>query len=307
MHDKYLYVFEKLIGENLRDTVIYQYDSREHAHTYSSFHHDIQDGIEAKLGQLMRYYIFFYAYSEKEVVDTFEADLLNDLERAAKRALRERLPDRSGPSNGLHSELLLDLLLTITNKNITKLSVRTIFRQMTDNQEIKGFDGLHIIVKNGKKELWIGQAKMGQKPYCVRSIAEDINEKANKLYTSDQLYFIADKEKTANKVALDFLKEINLLSWNLEEMGKSERANKLFDYFKEQKISFVLPCLLAYESTIYSDHSLLNAKMNREMDYMIEKFDEQFKEIMGVDYKIVILFMPIRDLGKIREGVMGSI
>lgn len=308
MYSRYYKIFTELIGQHLRDTLIYRYSSVKKNHEYRPFYHNHDANTEESIAQLMRRYIYMYAYSEREVVEDFERGKLRDLEVAAKRALRERLPQREGATNGLYSELLLDLIITLYVDHANKLATRAIYRQMTDNQEIKGFDGLHVLMSPGGKELWLGQAKMGSLSYCTRSIIDDLRNKANMLYTSEQLYFVSDKERAALDDALTLLKKINDVSWSAEGLSAEERASKLTDFFKSEDIKIIFPCLLAYSSPgTYEVKEDIENEIKLQLNKMVEKFDEDFKGLITVPYEIIILFIPIRDLDTIRNKMVEEI
>jgi hypothetical protein len=307
MIKNYSEIFEELIGQYLRDTIIYKYNSRKVSHEYTPFRHDLNINTEKVLAQYMRKYIFLYAYSEDEVLKAYNRGRLANLEVAAERALRERLPNRSGVTNGLYSELLLDLLITMFAGNANKLATRAIYRQRTDREEIKGFDGLHIVADNNIKQIWLGQAKMGSKYYCTSSIQDDLDNKANMLYTSSELYFIADKEEKAVREALDLLEKINDISFECDasELEIDERAKKLRNFFVDEKIKIVLPCLLAYEApSVYKDDLEVDNKITSELRKMIKKFDSKFKSLMdNVEYEVLLWFIPIRNLNDIRSNM----
>lgn len=307
MNDKNYYeIFEELIGKNLKNTIIYKYDSTEKIHRYTPFRHDCKVDAEKVMGELMRKYIYMYAYSEPEVIKAYNKGRLADLEIAADRALRERLPNRKGARNGIYSELLLDLLITMYSKGVNKLATRAIYRQRTDNQEIKGFDSLHIITYNGMNQLWLGQAKMGREKYCIDGIIDDLNNKMNMLYTAEQLYFIADKEQHATEAAINLLEEINDISYECDSKGLSEkeRVKLLEELFVKRKIRLILPCLLAYGSEeTYNNISVIDTKIKQELEKMIAQFDDKFKSLINISYKVLIMFIPIRDLNILRESM----
>ncbi|MGG3279896.1 hypothetical protein [Paenibacillus solani] len=307
MGNKYYEIFDDLIGAHMRNLIIYEYNSEQKKHIYHPYRHDYKKDAEELLASYMRKYIYFYAYSEKEVIDSFEFGLLSDLEAAACFALQHRLPKRYGPSNGLYSELLLDLLITLFRGDVNKLATRAIYRQMTDNQEIKGFDGLHIVTSNTENELWLGQAKMGDISYCLRSITTDLEQKTNMLYTSKQLYFIADKEKSAVDKALELLKKINNVSMKAEmlKLSEEEKAQLLNEFFEKEEIKIVFPCLIAYSSSdIYEVEEKIDENINNELAKLIDRFDDKFDALLDVEYQILILFIPIRDLEMLRKRMV---
>ncbi|NOU65778.1 DUF1837 domain-containing protein [Paenibacillus sp. LMG 31461] len=307
MGKKYYEIFEDLIGSHMRNLILYEYNSEQKNHMYHPYRHNYKNGTEELLASFMRKYIYFYAYSEREVEDAFEYELLSNLEAAATFALQHRLPKRNGSSNGLYSELLLDLLITLFRGNVNKLATRAIYRQMSDNQEIKGFDGLHIVTSETENELWLGQAKMGDTGYCLRSIASDLEQKTNMLYTSKQLYFVADKEKSAVKEALEVLKKINMVSMKAEmrKLSEVDKASELNEFFKKEKIKIVFPCLLAYSSPdVYEVEDDIDENIKNELSNLIEKFDSKFDSLLDIEYQVLILFIPIRDLEILRRKMV---
>lgn len=301
--------FEDRIGQHLRNSIIVTHSSQSQTHTYTPYSHPFLPDAEERLAELMKQYIFLYAYSSDEVLEANEEERLNDLIVAAKRAIRERLPDRTGPTSGLWGELLLHLLFEIDTDASERLATRTIYRQMTDNQEIKGFDGMQIKFSDNGIELWLGQSKMGARTYCYNGIEDDLNDKSNILYTSKQLYFVADKETKVSDRAKSFLKSINRVSWEAEGLEQDERAEKLEDFFVAEEITLVLPCVMAFgRENIYDDPSQINSKLQDEITYAISKFDSKFANLFArVPYKIQIWIIPIRDLTKLRDSLQQNL
>ncbi len=303
--DKYFEIFEDLLGKYLRDSIIYKYGVEEKNHKYTPFRHHYDKQTEKTLGNLMKKYIFMYAYSEEEVIKAYSKGRLKDLEKASEFALTNRLPNRRGATNGLYSELLLDLLITLHSDEVNKLATRAIYRQNTDNQEIKGFDSLHISVdKNDNKSIWLGQAKMGDRSYCIRDIKKDLNEKANIFYTADQLFFVADKETKTLKKALELLEDINDINWDYKDKPNKDRAAKLNKFFTQNNIKLVLPCLLAYgRPNIYEKEEEIDNEMKKELEKIVEKYEKEFKGLLRCEYEILVWFIPIRDLKLLRESM----
>jgi hypothetical protein len=301
----YYEIFEDLIGKHLRNSIIYRHDPQKGNHEYTPFRHHYDDGTEKLLGNFMRKYIFMYAYSENEVIKAFKKGRLENLEEAAKIALETRLPKRKGTTNGLYSELLLDLLITLFNNDVNKLATRAIYRQLSDNQEIKGFDGLHISVdSNNNNYLWIGQAKMGGRAYCISDIKKDLNEKANMLYTAEQLFFIADKEQKTLPKALELLEKINDVHWNNRLLAADEKADKLSEFFKNENVKIFFLCLLAYGlPEAYELEAEIEKEIKKELKKIQDSFDKEFKDLIPNEYEVLVWIIPIRDLQLLRESM----
>lgn len=301
----YYEIFDDLIGKHLRDSLVYRYDPQKNNHEYTPFRHHYDSKTEKIIGEFMRKYIFMYAYSESEVIKANKKGRLSDLEEAAKFALEERLPKRKGASNGLYSELLLDLLITLYTNDVNKLATRAIYRQLSDNQEIKGYDGLHISVDSqNNKNLWLGQAKMGERSYCVSDIKRDLNGKANMLYTAEQLFFLADKEEKTLPKAIDLLEKINDVNWDNRTLPKDERAERLSELFEKENVKIFFICLLAYgRPNVYEIENEIDNEIEKEIKSIQSTYDKEFQGLISNDYEVLLWIIPIRDLQLLRESM----
>ena len=171
--------------------VIFSFSPLQDKYVYQPYSHAVSKDAVEKLGELMRLNLFFYSFGEDELVQYYEKDLFSSMEQAAKYAYQSRLPKRADITDGLPSEVLLDLLVQMYNPSAYKLAVRTIFRQ-NDNNEIKGYDLTYFSRDDSGISLWLGQAKLGSKEYCKSDISSDLLKKFNDEYLSKQLFFICD-------------------------------------------------------------------------------------------------------------------
>ena len=135
--ERYHKIFDKEILQKSRG-VIFSFSPLQDQFIYQPYSHNISADSVEKLGELMRHNLFFYSYGEEEVVQHYEKDHFSSLEQAAKYAYINRLPKRADITDGLPSEVLLDLLVQLYNPQACKLAVRTILRQ-NNNNEIKGY------------------------------------------------------------------------------------------------------------------------------------------------------------------------
>lgn len=161
--------------------VIFRYSPVKNKYDFLPFSHGVGCDAVEKLAEIMRKNLLFYCYGEEEIVSDYARSKFSSLEQAAKYAFKHRLPDRAHTNDGLPSEVLLDLLIQITEPMAYKLAVRPIFRQ-DDNNEIKGYDLTYFSILNNEVSLWLGQAKMGAKEYCKGSINQDLLEKFKTTY-----------------------------------------------------------------------------------------------------------------------------
>ena len=255
--------------------------------------------------ELMRHNLFFYSYGEEEVVQHYEEDHFSSLEQAAKYAYINRLPKRADITDGLPSEVLLDLLVQLYNPQACKLAVRTILRQ-NDNNEIKGYDLTYFSKDETGVSLWLGQAKLGGKAYCKTDINKDLLEKFTAEYLSKQIFFVCEKRVSLTddtKAILEAIEEINIRSM---EDDATLRGKKLLDYFKSEGIRIKIPCLLAYgEETVYKDARALCQMIDRETDSIRDYFNAHTYAFQGFSPEIVFYVFPIESIARLRDKEAG--
>lgn len=230
--ERYHKIFDKEILQKSRE-VIFSFSPLQDQFIYQPYSHNISADSVEKLGELMRHNLFFYSYGEEEVVQHYEKDHFSSLEQAAKYAYINRLPKRADITDGLPSEVLLDLLVQLYNPQACKLAVRTILRQ-NDNNEIKGYDLTYFSKDETGVSLWLGQAKLGGKAYCKTDINKDLLEKFTAEYLSKQIFFVCEKRVSLTddtKAILEAIEEINIRSM---EDDATLRGKKLLDYFKSE-------------------------------------------------------------------------
>lgn len=270
--ERYHEIFDKEILQKSRG-VIFSFSPLQDQFIYQPYSHNISADSVEKLGELMRHNLFFYSYGEEEVVQHYEKDHFSSLEQAAKYAYINRLPKRADITDGLPSEVLLDLLVQLYNPQACKLAVRTILRQ-NDNNEIKGYDLTYFSKDETGVSLWLGQAKLGGKAYCKTDINKDLLEKFTAEYLSKQIFFVCEKRVSLTddtKAILEAIEEINIRSM---EDDATLRGKKLLDYFKSEGIRIKIPCLLAYgEETVYKDARALCQMIDRETDSIRDYFN----------------------------------
>ena len=285
-------IFEERIASIARQVIIVSYDPVKGQQTsiYHPGSHSLDPSRSAHLGVLLRKYLAFYAYSESEILDKDRYGQLEDLEKAAEEALRQRIPDRSGPTNGIYGEAFIDLLMYLKFPGIKKFCLRPVLRQRTDNNELKGFDALHIIIEDDNKILMLGQAKVGSKSYCIRSIKEDLKK-------TDFL----DKTGYVTQQVKEELFRFNELFNEILGDDEEARKTKLRLFLEENNYKIVIPCLLTYESTrAYED---IETKIVTEVQSIIKSLDDSKASLDFCDYEIVFLVFPLQDLASFRKAV----
>ncbi len=298
---EYRKIYEELIL-NKSKGIIFSYDSLRDQYEYQPYSHSTNsDGIQ-NLSKLMRTNLPFYCYGESEIVEEYSRGRLEDLEKCAKYAYTQRLPKRPEETDGLLSEVLLDLLIEIFEPLATKLALRTIFRQ-NDNNEIKGYDLTYISKsKDDSISLWLGQAKMGDRGYCLSGIHADLLSKYDTKYFAKQLFFLCDKPYATTKGAKQLLRIIDDINRSTIDSPSDVREAALVNLLEKEHISIKVPCLLAYESELlYSDPTNLFLNLCTEIEKIRTFYSKKDYSSLVLKPHIIFMVFPLSDVDVIRS------
>ena len=300
IEQRYKEIFDKEILQKSRG-IIFSFSPLQDQYIYQPYSHGILVDSVEKLGELMRQNLFFYSYGEEEIVQYYEKDYFSSMEQAARFAYRQRLPKRADITDGLPSEVLLDLLVQLYNPQAYKLAVRTIFRQ-NDNNEIKGYDLTYLSKEESGVSLWLGQAKLGGKDYCKSDINKDLLQKFTAEYLSKQFFFVCDKRVSITNDAKAILKVIEEINIRSMEDNDVLRGQKLLDYFKSEGIRIKIPCLLAYGAdTVYKDASAIYRMIEEETISIRDYYNAHTYVFRGFSPEIVFYILTMLNIGFIEE------
>ncbi|MBR3839608.1 MAG: hypothetical protein IKM20_00545 [Erysipelotrichales bacterium] len=295
--------FYEIFCERIKDRVLehlifIEYDLKNGK--YNKYHHENNEDASSKIGNLLKEYLPYCVYSEQEFIEWYEKGQFDDLDKMIKVIKKNRLPNRHGDQNGIYSETLLDLLIMLKNPNTKKACIRTVHRQRTDNNEIKGFDSVHMLKNKNEILLILGQAKLGDRTYCINKIKEDL-EKMDFLYTYDELTFIVDKRLCVDSEIKDILSELNDLFFDLVDKSVEERRDELEKYFEMKNINIIVPCLLAYEKkSIYTQD--FDNQFEAEIKSIINSVKD-YKCALNLNTKLMFMFFPIYSKSDLRKGM----
>ena len=297
-------IFEKEIVQKSKG-IIFSYSPITDKYQYRSYSHGCSNTAVEELGKLMRHNLFFYAFGEDEIVEYYEKNRFDSLERAAKYAYQQRLPKRANTADGLPSEALLDLLIQIFNPTAYKLAVRTLFRQ-NDNNEIKGYDLSYFSKEEESITLWLGQAKLGSKSYCASSINNDLLSKYTKEYLARQFFFICDKRIEVTEDAKEILEAIDKINVLMMDQDSRSRAERLIAYFVKNHFKIKIPCLLAYgEGTVYHDESQVYEKIMNEVESIRRYYKKYLYSFEDIIPEIIFCVFPIESIERLRDKEKG--
>lgn len=303
-HQEYNDIFDREIIQRSKGIII-PFSPLNDKYTYNPYAHDISDDAVEKLGEVMRYNLFFYGFGEDEVVDYYKQGKLSSIAQAAKYAYKNRVPHRKENRDGLPGEVLLDLLVQLYNPTAYKLAVRTIFRQ-NDNNEIKGYDLTYFSKDKSGISLWLGQAKLGKKDYCKLGINSDLINKYVSSYLSQQLYFVCDKRIHINQDAQDILEEIEKINMRTMDDNDNIRAQQLLELLNTLNIKIKIPCLLAYDAeNVYSNATKLCERITAEIEGVKNFFNDQVYTFTGFYPEIIFYIFPIKSIERLRDRGKG--
>ncbi len=304
--EEYREIYNMYVCQDLKQEIAI-YEEEKGINNYKPLSHNCIQKCTSKcnhqchksLGKLMRKNIVFYCYGEDEIVTNFKNGLFSDLEKATKAAYRLRLPKREPNKDGLPSEVLFDSIIQSLFPDVYKMAVRTIFRQ-NDNNEIKGYDLTYFTNIHGTITLWLGQAKLGSKEYCKKSILEDLEKKYTDLYMAKQIYFLADKPTGLTQEGIQIANLLNRLNMLNAYEDDNNRAEQLMQFLKTQNIDICIPCLLAYDKAdVYADITKLKSKVKSEMEWAKKIFEKYFI-FSGIEPKLIFIIFPIDDIEALR-------
>ena len=285
--------------------IIFQYYPVKNKYDFMPFSHGTNNDAVEKLAEMMRKNLLFYCYGEEEVVSAYVRGKFSSLEQVAKYALQHRLPDRAHTNDGLPSEVLLDLLIQITEPSAYKLAVRPIFRQ-DDNNEIKGYDLTYVSILDDEVILWLGQAKMGTKENCKGSINTDLLEKFKETYLSKQMFFVCDKPAEVTDEAKKLIEIINNIDIATLEENPITRTNKLLQCFRDNNVKIRIPCLLAYgQGLVYENPAAVFAMIEKETESIQEYYLSHKYEFDSFEPEILFYIFPIQDIARVRSKETG--
>ena len=285
--------------------VIFKYSPCSNQHEFQPFSHAVAPQAVEQLCELMRKNLVFYCYGEDEIVKNYKKKTFSDLGEASRYAYKMRLPKRQAASDGLPSEVLLDLLIQLYIPDAYKLAVRPLMRQK-DNNEIKGYDLTYFTIAGNEIGLWLGQAKLGDKSYCKNNISKDLLTKFNSDYLSEQVFFICDKQVGTtheSEYLTDIINKVNVATLDQDPVS---RQVALIKCFKENNISIYIPCLLAYGyGDLYQNAAEIFTKIEDEIKEMQSYFLNHIYSFSGFDPKIIFYIFPIEDIKRLRDEESG--
>jgi hypothetical protein len=205
---------------------------------------------------------------------------INELRRRLKEAAIRVYTTDDYKNRGEFGELILHLLLR-DYCGTTPLISKIVFKD-ADNSTVHGFDGVHVVVRDQRKELWLGESKLYTDGKAgVKALAKDLKEHLERDYLKREFSLISTKlpEK---------IQEIEHWRTLLHEHQKLETVLD----------SLCIPMVCTYSSEIYGVHS------DNTEEYLadfigecqnLKKVFEERKIETNVDVILMLLPVPSKD------------
>ena len=201
---------------------------------------------------------------------------LPQLRRRLKEAATRVYTTDKFSKRGEFGELILHLLLRDFFGSIPLIS-KINFKD-TDNATVHGFDGVHIVVDDNAKQLWLGESKLYSDGKAgVKELAKDLEAHLTRDYLKREFSLIDTRLPQDTE---------DILFWR-----------KLFhEYTKLEDIldKIVIPMVCTYSSDVFDDHT-------DHTEQFISDFKEECNSLHDVFYEkkietdvdVVLLLLPV--------------
>ena len=235
-------------------------------------------------------------------INEYEIDYDN-LELEQRKAIINKIrynPNDSDTTKlryGFYGEVLLDLILRCFMKT-NVLIARSFFYSPLENSEPKGFDVFHLVERDGILDLWFGEAKfyMAYKA-SITAVLEKIIVSLSDSYVNKNLIALIDwKDRfSTHSIRLDAL----LARW------EANPDINLAQEMQENNIRLTYPIFIAYEKTASDAY---HHSLKKCIDHIAAEFVRLGISIpVNFDYRLFFIFLPLSEVKKIKESVIGWI
>ncbi len=198
---------------------------------------------------------------------------------------------------GFFGEVLLySILYSKFNSNV--LISKGYFYSPLEKSESKGYDAYHIIQRNEKVELWLGEAKF------YINYKKPIHDVISKLKTTmSEGYFKRNVLAIAKEyINISHGKEIVDKLKPIIETWKQKVSIVISDELKQHDITLVYPIMIAFQQKRTIDY---HGGIAECISYIQELFDSGSFEIdFELDAKLFFIFLPVDDVTKVKETVL---
>ncbi|MFW6680360.1 DUF1837 domain-containing protein [Lacrimispora sp. AGF001] len=224
----------------------------------------------------------------------------DDLEKEQLKVLKRRIRYNSDDTTttklkyGFYGEVLLDLILRCFLKTNVLLARGYLYSPI-ENSEVKGFDAFHLIDKDGKLDLWLGEAKFYinfRKP--LSDVLKKLQISLSDEYVNRNLLAIIDLQNrfTTQNIRLNVI---------LDDWQEDPNIN-LAQEMKKHKIRITYPIFIAYEKNATDKY---HESVKKCIDHIAAEFS-RLKILIpaSFEYRLFFIFLPLSEVKKIKESVI---
>lgn len=209
---------------------------------------------------------------------------ITDIVPLMKKAARRVYTTDNYKSRGEFGELILHLLLRDFFGSLPLIS--KIYFKDSPNETVHGFDGIHIVVSENEKQLWLGESKIYEEGRAgVKALASDLKSHLKADYLRQEFELSAPKLPVAAP---------DVEYWRTL-MHEHTRLEEILD-------KICIPMVCTYSSALYKSHSdCTEAYIN---DFLAEcgslktLFDESK---ISTDVDVVLILLPVESKPRLIE------
>lgn len=177
---------------------------------------------------------------------------------------------------GEFGELILHLLLRDHIGSLPLIS--KIYFKDTPNETVHGFDGVHIVVNEGEKQLWLGESKLYKNgPRGIADLAKDLKSHLRADYLRQEFELISPK-LPASVPDIEYWRAL---------MNKHTRLESILD-------RVCIPMVCTYTSSLFSKHSACNVDYVGAFIKECKKLKMLLDRRVSTDVDVVLMLLPVQ-------------
>jgi len=181
-------------------------------------------------------------------------------------------------NRGEIGELMLHVIIRELYNTVPAIS--KIYYKDGPNDTVKGFDAVHVIVKDQDLELWLGEVKFYTDiTGAINDVSKEINDHIQKDYLRDEFIAITNKIDDAWPLA-DKLKVLLDANTSLDQVFSQA----------------CIPVLLTYDSIVIAKYDESSVAYQNEIKAEFENLYETFKKKVGdeVPLTVHLFLLPLK-------------
>ncbi|HEX7964897.1 MAG TPA: DUF1837 domain-containing protein [Gammaproteobacteria bacterium] len=203
-------------------------------------------------------------------------DLTYRVRESAKRLYETDKYQRRGE----FGEVILHLLLSDFVGTVPLLS--KIYFKDSMNATVHGFDGVHVLVKGEKRQLWLGESKLYDDGAAgVAELAKDIVEHFKTDYLRSEFLLLSDR------IAED---TPDIQHWK-ELLHQHTVLDKILN-------EVWVPCVCTYSGSAYDGNEDICEKFTNDLNTEVERLEKKFsEELEKVETKlnVILILFPVKN------------